>query len=63
MPAYPPLKFALVDVRDAAWAHVVAMTESRSDNERILITAETMSFGKIAKLLRKEFGPQGWHIF
>lgn len=59
MPAYPALKVAIVDVRDAARAHLLAMKEAKTNGQRILITAETLSFRNIAKFLRKEFGEQG----
>lgn len=59
MPAYPEMKLALVDVRDTAKAHIIAMKEGRSDGQRIIIAAETFSFKQIADILREEFGKQG----
>ncbi|CAG9536805.1 unnamed protein product [Cercopithifilaria johnstoni] len=62
MPAYPAMKLGLVDVRDVAKAHILAMKERKSDGQRILITAETLSFRQIANILRQEFGKQGYSI-
>ncbi|VDO39699.1 unnamed protein product [Onchocerca flexuosa] len=62
MPAYPQMKFGLVDVRDVARAHILAMKETKSDGQRILINAETLSFRQIAKILREEFAKQGYSV-
>uniref|UniRef100_A0A183D8A1 NAD(P)-binding protein n=1 Tax=Gongylonema pulchrum TaxID=637853 RepID=A0A183D8A1_9BILA len=62
MPAYPALKVSVVDVRDAARAHLLAMKEPRSDGQRIIVTAQTLSFRKIAKILRQEFSEQGYSV-
>ncbi|VDN03149.1 unnamed protein product [Thelazia callipaeda] len=62
MAAYPQMALGLVDVRDAAYAHILAMKEGRSNGQRILITAETLSFAEIAHILRKEFAGQGYSI-
>lgn len=60
MPAVPSIEIGMVDVRDVANAHIKAMRESKSDGERILLTAQpSISFLEIANILRKEFGPQG----
>ncbi|KAL3989885.1 3-beta hydroxysteroid dehydrogenase/isomerase family protein [Acanthocheilonema viteae] len=62
MPAYPAMKLSFVDVRDVAQAHILAMKEAKSDGQRILISAETLSFQQIANILREEFGKQGYRI-
>ncbi|TKR81176.1 hypothetical protein L596_015096 [Steinernema carpocapsae] len=63
MPALPRLQLALVDVRDVAKAHVLAMTNDAMDGERILITGQpSFWFKDIAKALSDEFGPQGYSI-
>lgn len=59
MLAYPAMKLGLVDVRDAAKAHILAMKDGRGDGQRILITAGALSFQQIANILREEFGKQG----
>uniref|UniRef100_F1L7N0 Oxidoreductase n=1 Tax=Ascaris suum TaxID=6253 RepID=F1L7N0_ASCSU len=63
MPAVPSIEIGMVDVRDVANAHIKAMRESKSDGERILLTAQpSISFLEIANILRKEFGPQGYYL-
>ncbi|EFO15961.2 oxidoreductase [Loa loa] len=62
MPAYPAMKLGLVDVRDAARAHILAMKDRKSNGQRILITAKTLSFRQIAKTLREEFAKYGYRI-
>ena len=58
-PAVPKVKVPLVDVRDVAKAHVRAMTNSSTDDQRIFLCAETIWFKDIAQYLKKEFEPQG----
>ncbi|VDK65868.1 unnamed protein product [Onchocerca ochengi] len=62
MSACPQMKFGLVDVRDVARAHILAMKEAKSNGQRILINAETLSFRQIAKILSEEFAKQGYSV-
>uniref|UniRef100_A0AC34F035 NAD-dependent epimerase/dehydratase domain-containing protein n=1 Tax=Panagrolaimus sp. ES5 TaxID=591445 RepID=A0AC34F035_9BILA len=63
MPAVPALNLALVDVRDVAKAHILAMTNRKSDGERILVTAQpSFWFRDISKCLAKEFRHQGYWL-
>ncbi|KAK6111979.1 NAD dependent epimerase/dehydratase family protein [Brugia pahangi] len=62
MLAYPLMKLGLIDVRDAARAHILAMKETKCNGQRILITAETLSFQQIANILREEFADKGYRI-
>ncbi|KAL7079414.1 hypothetical protein ACQ4LE_001447 [Meloidogyne hapla] len=63
MPLIPALQLALVDVIDCAKAHILAMTNSESDNQRILITSQpSYWFKDIAKILAKEFEKQGYWL-
>ncbi|KHN87491.1 NADPH-dependent aldehyde reductase ARI1 [Toxocara canis] len=62
MPAIPSFKCGIVDVDDVALAHIRAMRNSDTDDQRILITACTMSFRQIAQVLRKEFAPQDYSV-
>ncbi|VDM50541.1 unnamed protein product, partial [Toxocara canis] len=63
MPAVPYVEIGMVDVRDVVSAHIKSLRESRSDGERILVTAQpSISFMEIANVLRKEFGPQGYYL-
>ncbi|KAK5981502.1 hypothetical protein GCK32_018068 [Trichostrongylus colubriformis] len=60
MPAVPKVNLALVDVRDVAKAHLIAMKCPETDGERILITSQpSFWFRDIARILGKEFRHQG----
>lgn len=59
-PAMPKVCLGMVDVRDVAYAHIVAMTTPETDGERILVTAmPSVWFADIAQWLNKEFKNQG----
>ncbi|KAI6243823.1 Epimerase domain-containing protein [Aphelenchoides fujianensis] len=63
VPAIPPLQMGMVDVRDVAQAHILAMTRPESDGERILVTQQpSWSFRRICTVLSEEFKPQGYTI-
>uniref|UniRef100_A0A914ZPE2 NAD-dependent epimerase/dehydratase domain-containing protein n=1 Tax=Parascaris univalens TaxID=6257 RepID=A0A914ZPE2_PARUN len=62
-PAMPKVCLGMVDVRDVAHAHIVAMTAPETDGERILVTATpSVWFADIAQWLNKEFKNQGYKI-
>jgi len=57
MPGNPKLYFGVVDVRDVADLHVLAMTHAAANGERFLATAgEFMSLQDIAKVLKSRMG-------
>ena len=57
------INFCIVDVRDVAQAHVVAMEKSEcSGNRYILASGTTLSFHDVAQILAEEFEPQGYKI-
>ncbi|CAD5229333.1 unnamed protein product [Bursaphelenchus okinawaensis] len=60
VPAIPPLEMGMVDVRDVAKAHILAMERSESDGERILITCQTVAFSQMVKFIGREFRSQGY---
>ena len=61
MPAIPDLHTAMIDVRDAAAAHIAAMEKpGAAGNRYLLVGNETLSFKTIADNLREEFEPQGY---
>uniref|UniRef100_A0A7E4VXF1 Epimerase domain-containing protein n=1 Tax=Panagrellus redivivus TaxID=6233 RepID=A0A7E4VXF1_PANRE len=63
MPGTPALNLGIVDVRDVAKAHILAMTNPRTDGERILVTATpSLWFKDIAKILAAEFRSQGYWL-
>lgn len=57
MPGCPQLYFGVVDVRDVADLHVLAMTRPEAKNERfIAVSGEAMSMMDIARVLRSRLG-------
>jgi dihydroflavonol-4-reductase len=52
IPGVPRLEFALVDVRDVAKAHVLAMTTPEAAGERFIVTSETAWYREIAGTLK-----------
>lgn len=55
MPKTLPIANPLVDVRDLAELHVVAMELKEAGGRRLIGTSGTLSFGEIAQLLSKEY--------
>jgi dihydroflavonol-4-reductase len=51
IPGVPRIQFPLVDVRDLATAHVLAMTAQGVAGERFIVTTETAWYADIARLL------------
>ena len=57
IPAIPRISFGIVDVRDAAALHLLAMTTPQANGERFLSVAdEQFTLQEVAILLRKELG-------
>lgn len=57
MPGTPKLSFTIVDVRDVAELHLLAMTHPAAAGERFLAATETtMSMHEIGRLLRARLG-------
>lgn len=55
MPAMPQLSFGIVDVRDVASAHILAMTSDQAAGERFLaIAGAPMSMPEVAAVLREK---------
>src|SRR3569833_3012683 len=60
LPGLPMLSLHMVDVRDCAKAHILAMENPKSDGERILLCSnKDYWFADVAGFLEKEFKPQG----
>lgn len=58
LPGIPDVTFGIVDVRDVADLHVLAMTSPDAVGERFLaVSGESMSLGEMAHLLRGRLGP------
>lgn len=57
------INFCMVDVRDVAQAHIIAMEKPEcSGNRYILTSGTTLNFQEIAQILAEEFEPQGYKI-
>lgn len=59
LPAMPRLGFSVVDVRDVAEMHVLAMTDPAAGGERFIATDEFLWMKDIAEILRDRLGPRG----
>jgi len=60
VPVIPPISTSIVDVRDVASLHLLAMTSPAAAGERFLAVAgPPMTFAELAKLLRDHLGPAG----
>lgn len=62
IPAVPRLGFAVVDVRDVAVAHRLAMEIPEAAGNRYICAGEHMWLGEIAAVLAAEFAPRGYRI-
>ena len=57
------INFCMVDVRDVAEAHIVAMEKSECNGNRyILASGTSLNFHEIAQILAEEFNRQGYKI-
>ena len=60
VPVIPPISTSIVDVRDVASLHLLAMTHAAAAGERFLAVAgPPMTFAELASLLRAHLGPVG----
>ncbi|PIK56104.1 putative NADPH-dependent methylglyoxal reductase GRP2 [Apostichopus japonicus] len=60
-PMLPRVAFSVVDVRDVAKAHVVAMTLPEAAGHRHIVCGETAWFTDMTAIMKEEFGPQGYN--
>ena len=54
--AIPRLAFEIVDARDVAAAHLLAMTSADAEGQRFIVSGELPWFGDIAEILRAHLG-------
>ena len=59
MPAMPRLSFSVVDVRDVAELHLLAMSAPEAGGERFLAAGPSLWISEMAQILRAGLGPQG----
>ncbi|MFY0256270.1 SDR family oxidoreductase [Chitinophaga sp. 30R24] len=63
MPACPQLSFGVVDVRDVASLHLLAMTHSAANGERLLaITGDCITMHDLAMILKTGMGTAASHV-
>jgi nucleoside-diphosphate-sugar epimerase len=62
LPAVPKLSFAVVDVRDIAAAHRLAMETPAAAGHRYICANPAMWMGDIANVLATTFGPNGYRV-
>lgn len=62
MPACPELGFAVVDVRDVARAHILAMERPEAAGNRYIAAGKHYWMGDIAEIMAAEFGPLGYRV-
>lgn len=63
LPAVPRLYFGVVDVRDVAELHILAMTHESARGQRFLASAgDCLSMFDIAKILKRRMGKRGEHV-
>ena len=59
MPGTPRIGFSVVDVRDVADLHILAMTSPEAGGERYIAVDRFMWMGEVAAILRERLGPEG----
>ena len=62
MPACPHIGFAVVDVRDVARAHLLAMTTPGAAGNRYITAGDHMWLEEMAKILADEFNRYGYRV-
>ncbi|MFE3824434.1 SDR family oxidoreductase [Streptomyces sp. NPDC059092] len=62
LPAVPRLNYAVVDVRDVATAHLLAMETPHAAGNRYICATPSLWMGEIATVLKAEFGARGYRI-
>ncbi len=62
LPACARLGWAMVDVRDVAQAHVLALTRPEAAGNRYLCAGDHVWMQDVARILAEEFGPAGYRV-
>eukprot|EP00118_Oscarella_pearsei_P020894 m.231314 g.231314 ORF g.231314 m.231314 type:complete len:258 (+) comp40067_c4_seq1:253-1026(+) len=61
-PAVPDMHIPSIDVRDVSKAHMAAMTKDVAPGNRYIVWQSTAPLRDVAKVLAKEFNPQGYNV-
>jgi len=62
VPASPKMGFSVVDVRDVATAHRLALETPSAAGNRYIVAGEHMWMREIAVVLAEEFNPRGYRV-
>ena len=62
VPAIPRLGFEIVDVRDVAAAHLLAMTSAQAEHQRFIVSGELLWYSDIAGILRTHLGEEAANV-
>lgn len=62
VPGVAKMMFPLVDVRDAALAHVRAVKAVGAKNQRIIVVGANIWFKELAEILDAHYKPHGYKI-
>jgi len=62
MPAVPRLGFTVVDARDVAALHRLAMTTPAAAGNRYVAGGQPRWLGEIAAVVAREYGPRGYRV-
>ena len=62
-PGAPDISFGVVDVRDVAQAHIIAMEKPESNGKRHLLVSESnVNLQQVLQWMAAEFAPQGYKV-
>jgi nucleoside-diphosphate-sugar epimerase len=62
MPAVPKISWSIVDVRDVAVAHRLAMASPKAPGNRYIVAGPDIWMREMARTLAAEFGPRGFRV-
>jgi dihydroflavonol-4-reductase len=62
MPAVPRISWSIVDVRDVAVAHRLAMESPKAAGNRYIVAGPDIWMREMARTLATEFGPRGFRV-
>ena len=62
VPGYPNICVGLVDIRDVALAHYLALVKPKAHNARVILNETTMKLEEVTKILEKELKPKGYKV-
>jgi nucleoside-diphosphate-sugar epimerase len=62
LPASPKMGFSVVDVRDLATAHRLALETPSAAGNRYIVAGEHLWMREVAAVLAEEFNPQGYRV-